>query len=270
MTHTISDGATSLTLTYDSEHARDHAMNSQGSNTKWRRKGGAAAILLALLLIGRSNALPSVGTDGSTAEQNESAVLKYLGPALRVSGNVARLNFITTSCESGEAASIEFPELNVSQPPKDKAGLELIRGIFQNNGNITVVEQPRGVVRITVGDVPEEILHTKIRNLALTPREQFNPEEALDAIENTKEMDAGMRKLGFRLAEALADHPVESPKAGHPHLPPLMRNVTVDEALNSIAETFQGIVLFGACKQSKVLDMGFAGIGLRSRSNPGQ
>jgi hypothetical protein len=109
--------------------------------------------------------------------------------------------------------------------------------------------------------------------LALTPREQFNPEEAIIAVENTKEVEAGVRKLGFHVAEALVDHLVESPKAGRPHLPTLMRDVSVDEVLVSIAETFQGVVLFGVCKQSKVFNMGFAGIkpvGMDSGNGPGQ
>jgi hypothetical protein len=36
---------------------------------------------------------------------------------------------------------------------------------------------------------------------------------------------------------------------GAPHLPPLMTNVTVDDALDSVAQTFKGIVLYGACTQ---------------------
>lgn len=51
------------------------------------------------------------------------------------------------------------------------------------------------------------------------------------------------------MAAHVIDHLVSGPAEGAPHLPPLMQSVTVDDALNSVARTFEGIVLYGTCSQ---------------------
>jgi hypothetical protein len=55
-------------------------------------------------------------------------------------------------------------------------------------------------------------------------------------------------RLHFGIAETVLDVIVRGPSNGAPHLPKVMQNVTVDEALDSVARVFNGVVLYGTCK----------------------
>jgi hypothetical protein len=43
---------------------------------------------------------------------------------------------------------------------------------------------------------------------------------------------------------------VVEPREGLPHLPETIQNMTVDQALDVIARTFKGIVIYGECARS--------------------
>jgi len=110
-----------------------------------------------------------------------------------------------------------------------------------------VTEGRTGIIRIRIGKAPDAFLQTKISLLTLKPMEQYNPTLAVSAIESTGEVEAAMRRLGVRPVQAIGTQLIAEPAKGLPHLPSSMKNVTVDQALDSIAKTFKDVVVYGAC-----------------------
>jgi hypothetical protein len=95
--------------------------------------------------------------------------------------------------------------------------------------------------------VSYELLNTKIHVLAFTPSERYNHEEAITAIERTKEVQAKMRALKLEHTPTIFFGRVLEPAAGLPHLPVSLENVTMDQGLDRVAQMFGGLVTYGEC-----------------------
>jgi hypothetical protein len=190
----------------------------------------------------------STTTEDRESEKSEEAVLNHLRTVFGVSGRGARL-YYSSNCKSPGIRAVPFPRINVQVQQKGETGLAAVRGIFTDHRNISVTEEKSGTIKIRIGAVPDAILQTKISLARLTRLQQYNPQKAIDALEETKEARAAMRKLGFQLPVTLLSGGASEPEEGWPHLPATLRNVTIDEAFDLIANTFKGIVVYGACEQ---------------------
>jgi hypothetical protein len=191
-------------------------------------------------------------------EKNENEILKYLLPALKSSDKVGRIYYLAT-CQPGGNYPIPFPQIRVQPPSKSKVGLAAVREIFQNEKNVSVTEDRPGVISIWIGKVPDAILHTKISLLTLKPTAQYNYSIAFAAIENSTEVQSAMLKYGFRVPPTLINEIMVQPAEGLPHLPSTMTNVTVDKALDVVARTFRGVVIYGACTEPRLYRIDFTG-----------
>jgi hypothetical protein len=136
--------------------------------------------------------------------------------------------------------------VKVQPPSKGKTGAAAVREIFRNDKNVIVTEEPIGIIRIRIGKVPAAILHTKLSLLTLDEIGQYNPKEAIIAINNTKEMQTAMRSLGV-IPIWSASSARALPAKELPHLPATMRNVTVEQVLDLIAKAWDGPVIYGVC-----------------------
>ncbi len=56
-----------------------------------------------------------------------------------------------------------------------------------------------------------------------------------------------VQKLGIEGPPRSYSFLLDPPLEGRPHLPPLIENVTMDDALNLVAKSFNAIVMYGAC-----------------------
>lgn len=197
----------------------------------------------------------------SAGSRNEEFVLRYLRPALNSIGKSGRIYYRGTCKERGWDP-IQFPNTDVQLSPKGMTDLDKIRGMFRNDGDVRVTEQRPGIIRIDIGKVSAAILQTKISLLELSPVEQYNPAEAINAIEHTKYVQNAMQRLGVSLVPIFLGLEV-SPSRGLPHLPSSMKDVTFDKALDTVASTFRGIIVYGECPQTGVAQefyVGFAGL----------
>jgi len=191
--------------------------------------------------------LPPAQQGGPSASaRNEGAVLKYLRPALKSSGKAPRV-YYRASCQGKGGNPVPFPRTEVQPPSKGKTGVAAVREVFRDDKDVTVTEGRTGIIRIRIGKAPDAFLQTKISLLTLKPMEQYNPTLAVSAIESTGEVEAAMRRLGVRPVQAIGTQLIAEPAKGLPHLPSSMKNVTVDQALDSIAKTFKDVVVYGAC-----------------------
>ena len=191
-------------------------------------------------------------------KQNQDAVLKYVLPVLKLNRLAGRI-YYNAACNPGDLYPFTFPFVNVRPPSKDVSGLKAVREIFRNDENVLVTEERPGLISITIGNVPDAILKTKIQVLNLVPIEQYNYDAAIGVIENNKQVRAALSKLDVSTPMIVFNELLTPPGPGLPHLPPSMMNLTMDEALDAVASTFGGVVLYGACTQPRLYTIYFAG-----------
>jgi hypothetical protein len=216
-----------------------------------RRAGCAVYLVMAAFATAGASATAAAASlspdsESDTAERNQEIIVHDVGPALQAAHKAARINY-AVPCNPNSRNPLPFPKLKTEPRPENKNGLEAVRDIFRNDKRVAVSEQPRGIIQISVGSIPTEVLQTKVRSLTFKADEQFTPALAVAALKNANEVEAVIRRVGLQEALSVDSIAVEHPRRGRPHLPAVMRNVTVDQALNAIAKTFGVVIVFAQC-----------------------
>lgn len=189
-------------------------------------------------------------------EHNRTIVLTYLQAALE-SGRMSAVLYYRGVCRGQPMERVSFPPINVNKPLARERGLHAVREVFRSSKNVLVSETQPGVIKIRIGAVPDEILQANISRLTLRPAQQYDATSALYGLVNAADMRAAMRKERFR---AVPIYPplvnlFKVPGTDAPHLPSVMKDVTVDDVLQSVAKTFRGVVLLGACEAPRVFSI---------------
>jgi hypothetical protein len=182
----------------------------------------------------------------NVSERNWNNLLQYLAPVLKSNGGAGRL-YYRAECLTARGDGILFPWLELVAPAKSKTGLAAIQDVFRKEKRVTVKEGPPGVCRMSMGNVSYELLRTKIHVLTFTPRQRYNVQDAIWAIEQTKEVEGKVRELKLEYPPTVGSWRVLEPAAGLPHLPMSLRNVTMDEALDRVAQTFGELITYSEC-----------------------
>ncbi|MGA8532917.1 MAG: hypothetical protein WB615_02275 [Candidatus Tumulicola sp.] len=177
-----------------------------------------------------------------------SAAAGYLRPVMKSAGGAgaARINYGGVCPGQNQ---LFFPNVEVQPASQGATGITAVRQIFRNDPQVTIMQDESGIFRITIGSVSTSALRTRMPVLTLDSGSQYTPKSAVDTIAIALETYAVDHKLNFGMASIVIDNLENGPVEGAPHLPPLMQNVTVDVALDSVARTFKGIVLYGSCRQ---------------------
>jgi hypothetical protein len=191
-----------------------------------------------------SNRLPP-----GISQRHQESVLKYLRPALMGSGGAGRIYYSMVCASEAEDGPLAFPEVKAGPPSKEKLGVTAVREIFKNDKQVKVSQDRSGMIRVMIGQPASSLLQTKIPSLSFKPDEQYNGELAIWAIFNAKEVEAAMRRLRLELPETIFSGSTTEPEEGRifPHLPPSLKNVTIDQALDEVARAFGGIVIYESC-----------------------
>jgi hypothetical protein len=189
---------------------------------------------------------PTRSVAAAQGGNNARAVLKRLWPALGYGETAGRIYYSAVCRRPNESFDASFPRLDVEPPPQGKLGIAAVRDMFRHDKDVSVKETAPGIVRIRIGSVPDDILRVRIPSLALTADERYNYWLAISKIQNAPEVRSAMHKLGIstplRFINVLIGNVPE-----WPHLPSVMTNVTVDEALDLVAKTFRGVVVYEFC-----------------------
>jgi hypothetical protein len=154
--------------------------------------------------------------------------------------------------------SIPFPRLTLH--PSSGANTVSLSQVFRGNDDVTVIEGQDEIVRIFVGDVPDAILKAETRILKLDEAGQYSPTLAVFEITQNE----GVRAAGHRLnVQQFVRVPLDvgypEPQKRLPHLPAVLERATVDQALDAVARTFGGVVVYGACPREGVFDINYFG-----------
>lgn len=182
------------------------------------------------------------------SRHNEGIVLKWVRPVLRDSGYAGLIEY-SGFCRTNHPAYVEFPKIGISQP-RQTTPLDAIRDIFADNMAVKISEEPNKVIIINIGSPSVAIIHTKISSLRLAPIIQYNPGIAVYAIMGAGQVKARMDQLNFHTTQYINfGMLVAEPAPGLPHLPAVLKDISVEEIFKLIAQTFHGIVVYGTCIQ---------------------
>lgn len=130
---------------------------------------------------------------------------------------------------TGADIKCHFPRLRCSPLGKGTTGLAAVRSVFRNDKRVTVTQDQSGIVRITLGNLSTALLQTSIHSLALSAVNRYNGDVAVDAVTNSKEVEAAMRQLKLEFPVIVADTNVITPERGLAHLPRTLKNMTVEQ-----------------------------------------
>jgi hypothetical protein len=203
-------------------------------------------MIVSLLVLLLASATPSPASFGHESAVIDSLRLQYVGGAARI--------YYAAECRAAEydtsgRLQLLFPAVHLQAPSQGATGIDAVRQIFRDDPNVTVIRDRSGMLRITIGSVSSTVLQTSLPSLALDPYEQYTELSAIDKIAITADMYAKEHGLNFGAAPFVIDHLLRGPIKGAPHLPAVMQNTTIDDALDAVARTFKGIVTYGVCMQ---------------------
>lgn len=195
--------------------------------------------------------------------QSEDGVFTRLGRMLRATGYVGRVYYGGRCCTEG-LGSVDFPRV-LLHPTQSNTALREVSEMFQGDAAVQVSQGKEKILSVTIGEPSTAILKTRISVLRIAPMAAYNPTGAIGVVEGTSEVKAAMAKLGLRFPLELSEQLLVKPSPGLPHLPAVMKGVTVGQALDAIAVTFQGIVAYGTCLKANgmgLVEIDFVGLGL--------
>ena len=207
-------------------------------------------LLVAIIVLVLRGGLARLDAEAvrTSDKPNMDALMKYLRPVLEPIGGAARIYYVGTCNRKGDMSV--FPRLKLQPASSGSVGVAAVRQIVQNDKRVTVAKDLSGMIRISIGQSPSPILQTRIRSLKLKPDEQYTDLLALGVIEKTKEVDVALKpgeeafaKLGGSEV-VVSSILVQSPVKGFPHLPAVMKNVTLDQALDLLAKVFGDVVTY--------------------------
>jgi hypothetical protein len=119
--------------------------------------------------------------------------------------------------------------------------------LLAESKKVTIWQGKAGQLRVLVGDVSAELLTTKITLVSFRTVERYNAIEAINAITQTKEIQAKLGELGLRQPATIGPSFQQMPDPDRPllpHLPASIKNVTMEEALDQVAETFDCVIIY--------------------------
>lgn len=171
------------------------------------------------------------------------AIINYVRPVLKDAGGAARVNYMGV-CSGRD---LYMPDVTVGPISQTTVGMAAVKQRFQSDPRIDITRDAN-VLLITVGAPSTDVLQTKLPFLVLDQFAQNTPKLAIYVIATAVDAYAKEHQIAFSLASTVLLSPAHGPGKGMPHLPSRMQNMAVDEMLNSVASTFNGIVLYGTCK----------------------
>lgn len=118
--------------------------------------------------------------------------------------------------------------------------------LLAESKKVTIWQGKAGQLRVLVGDVSAELLTTKINLVSFKRIERYNAIDAINAITRTKEIQAKLGELGLRQPAAILPSYIQMPDPDRPlpHLPASIKKVTMEEALDQVAETFDCVIIY--------------------------
>jgi hypothetical protein len=204
--------------------------------------------------------MPTARADPRHApEVSIETLVSRLRTALAGSDTAVRLYYRTSSC-ADLVRQLDPLSLRLQPPRRSDSPLDSVRRMFGDDPRVRVTEGPPGIVRITIDDPPVALLETRIEALELGDPERFSPELAIVALEGSPDLAAGIARTGMEQPFKYINILFPGPAPYLPHLPAAIADVTADAFLDNVATTFDGLVSYAVCPDSREFRLRFIGM----------
>lgn len=179
-------------------------------------------------------------------------------------------NILSTEQRSGSLEYWGFCDLDKGWPdfpePRPVSGhegsaLDVLQEMFADDTKMRVTQERDGKIRMAETDVPQDFLEVKIHHLSF-PCDYHSGAMAVYAILNTPEVIAFMdHSIGRKVAWEGWGMPGQIVTDG-PSVPGELNNVTVEQALDYVLQTFPGFWFYQNChtpEGRRKISVGFKG-----------
>ena len=223
------------------------------------RRNKLKFLLLAIIgaLCSGCASTQSVSNHGNKQGSSEGPVGRLVDKvilALSGSGFNARIYFEGFCGEEHTPyfQDVSLPPITIQNPTDYGTAIDKLHSLFPRNVQVDIVQAKDQIIRIRIGNPNEAILATRINSLSLSIDERYNRKLALEAIDASPEVRRSSDKLRVSqtlplIFGGLLVNPEGDDLNKFPHLPDTIRSVTMDEALDMVAGTFDSVVVYGAC-----------------------
>lgn len=221
----------------------------------------SAVVLVATLCshAGEASSRPPQKIGPNEGEHNEKSLMRYLWPALKVRPVRIYYSAICFRPANDSTDEVILPKFDLQQAKPGVTGLTAARQIFVREKNVAITEDSSGIIRIRIGHVSDTVLQTKIANIAMNAFDQYDNILAVLALERSPEVEDAMHRLGLHRPSHVIDVLTPGPAPSRPHLPAVIKDVTLDQALDTTATIFKSVILYGICDQQREFDIAVTG-----------
>jgi len=146
------------------------------------------------------------------------------------------------------ASSIQL----VASASDDRDPSIALQHLLSRDRRFTNVAKEDGVFIIAQTRIPQFLLKVRIREIALTEQQRYEPSDAMRAVLSAPEVQAYMKAHNISVANDWGGF-VAGPGSGRPHLDPKMEGVTVMDAIKTILKTFPAythLAVYRECSSS--------------------
>jgi hypothetical protein len=216
----------------------------------------------SLACFGSTDTQSSSEAIGGTQPEQRAVLKRNLGEALDSTDMAVRIYF-SGACHKPDGYALLLPNVRIHSPGKDKTGFEAIQEMFAGDPDVAVSKDRPGIVTIKIRRISTDVLDAKIPMLVFSKNAQYNamgPGSAIGVITGTGEYKAALTRMKAENLETLQGGLATLPSETSPHLPPSIKDTTIDEALDLVAKTFDGVVIYGECQEpngEKLIDVEF-------------
>lgn len=151
------------------------------------------------------------------------------------------------TCSEMNSEFISIPNVHLADTPDFGDLLTRIQKLFRDEPAFKVAAASPRIVHVTMTGTTTDLLDIPVSIDYLTPTAQYNPHEAIYAIENKAAMKAAMNRLHAKPAIECCGQLEEIPSPRFPHLPESMGDVAVGQALDRILKVFPGLMVYKEC-----------------------
>jgi hypothetical protein len=202
-----------------------------------------ASIAISLAMVGRSSA-----QDATILRPNPKPLL----PLLQVldSANVSGSLEVSGAC--GSERYPQFPQLGQKT---DDSVLTMLGEMLSSNRGVRVTQDSNKIVRIIGPDVPTDFLNVRISHITFEDYKHngiFSANAAMWSVLAAPEVVAFFKNndvegpFPFEFVSGSLEWPTNSP-----HISGSLDNVSVEEVLDRILQTFPGVWFYGNCTQNE-------------------
>lgn len=202
------------------------------------------------LMVPLSGCSSDASASSSLRVGNQRAQLaNYLEEVLGPVSKAARVYYyVPHACGSGPDAAMQFPDMDLHTPEHGDIGISGVRRIFSAYHDVSITHHGDKLIAVRIGTPSNHVLMTRFKFVKVSNLAKYNPGLVILGIMHKKSVRTAIANAGLTLPitpfVGMVMPPSQRPRHSHGRA----KDVTVDEALDRVAVTFNGVLVYSTCK----------------------